>query len=152
MVLLTIFDFEFFLVLLWEIFFQRERNNFFQHDTFSFAVRLFLSVRDFFFQRQTFSFSFRLFFGVRFFISARLLIFSWDFFFQRKTFSFSVRLLLLVWVFFFLRENSSNQSEYSWSTIQKRFGRLCNLFLVLWTRLFLYSRMKKALIGCVACN
>ena len=98
-------------------------------ETFYFPVRLFISLWDFLFPREACYFS------------ARLFISSWDFLFLRWTFYFFVRLLFSHWEFLFLHENVAPENYFTksdnfWSTIKERFGRVCNLCLVVSARPF----------------
>ena len=131
MVLLITIVFNFFLVLLWKIFFCCE--------TFSFGGRhiLYHSLWDIFFWSETF------------FFPARLFLSLWDFFFWCKTFSFLVRMFRLQII---LLQVSTSGEQY------KRFCRLYSLSLVLWGK-HIYRiekgrrlESKKALVDCVACD
>ena len=111
---------------------------FFQSQTVSFDVRLFLLSWDFFFLRSPrgiFFFFFYLFFFFFFFFFFFVFL-QWNFFFCRETFNFRVRLFIFPWDFLFLCEYVSSenyfiQRENFCSTIKERFGRLCRLCLVL---------------------
>ena len=100
MVLLIKLAFNFFLFLLWEIFFRSKTIPFgvslsfffFCREAFCSSVRLFCLPQAFFFLRGTFSFTVTLF------------ISSWDFLFLREAFSFHVRLFISPWYFLFSHE------------------------------------------------
>ena len=100
MVLLIKLAFNFFLFLLWEIFFRSKTIPLgVSLSSFFFAVRLFFLPWDFFYLPQAF-----FFLRGTFSFTVTLFISSWYFLFLREAFSFHVRLFISPWYFLFSHE------------------------------------------------